>query len=413
MKKLLLLLIAVSFINCGGGDDDDIDTPVVIPEIESIPEITTKALVKITANSAYSGGNISSNGNNSIIRKGVCWSKTSIPSISAGATSNFSVDGKGVSSYESILDELDPNTTYYVRSYATNGKGTGYGNEISFTTSDGSFPEKVFTGDVYLTNQQEVDTFGANNYTHINGGLYIDSGAGTGSSVSDVTNLDAFISLRIVQDYFVLVFTGITSLEGLNNLEEVGDVFDIRVAQNLLSLSALSNLNVIGGGLNINDTLIEDLEGLNNIQSLGSLSLEDNLNLQNIDALNNLESIQGYFSIRDNSSLNNLDGLSNLTSASGFYIENNNSLVNIDGLSSLTFVPSYAYIQSNSELVNLNGLSNLNSVGDDLRILGNLILNDFCGIQPSLISGMSGNYTVYGNAYNPTEQDLIDGNCSQ
>ncbi|MEX0595599.1 MAG: hypothetical protein WD512_03790, partial [Candidatus Paceibacterota bacterium] len=40
--------------------------------------------------------------------------------------------------YYSSLSGMNPNTTYYVRAYATNQVGTGYGNEISFKTAEGS-----------------------------------------------------------------------------------------------------------------------------------------------------------------------------------------------------------------------------------------------------------------------------------
>ena len=43
-------------------------------------------------------------------------------------------DGTSTGVFTSNLIDLVPNTTYYVRSYATNALGTGYGTEISFTT---------------------------------------------------------------------------------------------------------------------------------------------------------------------------------------------------------------------------------------------------------------------------------------
>lgn len=36
--------------------------------------------------------------------------------------------------FTSTLESFSLNTTYYVRAYAMNDKGTGYGNEITFTT---------------------------------------------------------------------------------------------------------------------------------------------------------------------------------------------------------------------------------------------------------------------------------------
>jgi hypothetical protein len=45
---------------------------------------------------------------------------------------------------------LNLNTTYYVRAYATNSMGTGYGNEVSFTTSDGSIKGFVANSNVFV-----------------------------------------------------------------------------------------------------------------------------------------------------------------------------------------------------------------------------------------------------------------------
>lgn len=41
----------------------------------------------------------------------------------------------GVNQFSSDLKGLTGGTTYYMRAYATNDEGIGYGNEISFRTS--------------------------------------------------------------------------------------------------------------------------------------------------------------------------------------------------------------------------------------------------------------------------------------
>jgi hypothetical protein len=45
-----------------------------------------------------------------------------------------STDGAGAGTFTSNVTGLEPATKYYIRSYATNDAGTGYGEEVSFTT---------------------------------------------------------------------------------------------------------------------------------------------------------------------------------------------------------------------------------------------------------------------------------------
>jgi uncharacterized protein (TIGR02145 family) len=98
-----------------------------------LPKLTTANVTSITDSSAVSGGTITSTGGAAITAKGVCWSSSQNPDINDDHTSN----GTGTGAFVSMLTGLAPNTTYYVRSYATNSKGTGYGNQRSFTTVKG------------------------------------------------------------------------------------------------------------------------------------------------------------------------------------------------------------------------------------------------------------------------------------
>lgn len=85
---------------------------------------------KIYSTEATCGGDIVSDGGQPIISRGVCWGLYQNPTIADSKT----IDGSGTDTFTSNLTELTPNTTYYVRAYATNSVGTGYGNEITFTT---------------------------------------------------------------------------------------------------------------------------------------------------------------------------------------------------------------------------------------------------------------------------------------
>ena len=64
--------------------------------------------------------------------RGVCWSTSPNPTVADAHT----IDGTGIGSFSSTMTDLMPNTTYYVRAYATNLLYTAYGNEESFTTSE-------------------------------------------------------------------------------------------------------------------------------------------------------------------------------------------------------------------------------------------------------------------------------------
>lgn len=96
----------------------------------TIPQgiITTTASL-ITQTTANSGGSISSDGGAVITSKGVCCSSsTTSPTV---ATTN---NGTGIATYSSSITSLIANTTYYIRAYAINSIGVGYGNTITFTT---------------------------------------------------------------------------------------------------------------------------------------------------------------------------------------------------------------------------------------------------------------------------------------
>ena len=99
-----------------------------------IPIVSTASVVSITETTAVSGGNIISDGGNSITERGVCWGKTSPVTTS----SNILKDSEAkAGTFSSNISGLDYGTVYYIRAYANNSAGTGYGNELSFNTLAG------------------------------------------------------------------------------------------------------------------------------------------------------------------------------------------------------------------------------------------------------------------------------------
>ena len=98
-----------------------------------LANLSTSAATSITANTAQIGANIVSNGGDPITKSGVCWAIHSGPTVGDSITTDGVLSGQ----YTSSLNNLACNTTYYVKAYAINAIGTGYGNEVNFTTSKG------------------------------------------------------------------------------------------------------------------------------------------------------------------------------------------------------------------------------------------------------------------------------------
>ena len=112
----------------------------------TLPTVTTKDVTNITTNSASCGGNVTDDGNGTVTARGICWSETHNPTIN-NIYSEETNNGTGTGSFTSQLTNLKDNTTYYVRAYATNEKGTIYGEEKSFKTVEVTLPT-VTTKDV-------------------------------------------------------------------------------------------------------------------------------------------------------------------------------------------------------------------------------------------------------------------------
>src|SRR5690554_5602956 len=123
---LLLMGVFLIFASSCNKDDDDNGNG----NNTGIPVLSTTAITDITQTTAKSGGNITSDGGAPITVHGVCWSTNENPTIDDNKTE----DGTGAVSFTSSVTGLEPNTTYYLRAYATNSAGNGYGSTMSFTT---------------------------------------------------------------------------------------------------------------------------------------------------------------------------------------------------------------------------------------------------------------------------------------
>jgi uncharacterized protein (TIGR02145 family) len=101
-------------------------------QVITIPEVTTADVTGITGTTATGGGNITADGGAEVSARGLCWNTTGNPDVTGNKTS----DGAGTGIFTSSLTGLFADSTYFVRAYATNSVGTGYGEQKQFHTSD-------------------------------------------------------------------------------------------------------------------------------------------------------------------------------------------------------------------------------------------------------------------------------------
>jgi len=391
LKKYLLPLFALFLTLACNKDDSNSDS-------NSTPTVVLTLIDGITAISASAEANVSNDGGEPILSKGVCWSVTPNPDINDNKTNN----GSGSGAFLSILNNLTSETQYYVRAYATNSLGTIYSEEEIFTTL-----ENIFNNGIGLATQEEVEIFGANNYVKITGNVLI---------TKEVVDLSPLASIREIQGQLIIRnTTNLETLEGLDNLERVRD---LRLSSNavLRHMNNLQNLMEITGNFSLgsNHELLS-IQGLSNVTSIQDyIWIQSNSKLSSLNGLENISVVNNSLYISSNHTLETIEALSNLEVVNGrLRISSNEILVNLNGLENLTTVNGVFEIYQNYIVQNLDPLSQLTSVSEGMEIVNNDLLDDFCGLTPLIVgNGLEGGLSTSQNAYNPTEQDIRDGNCS-
>lgn len=141
MKRVfvILALISIAVFSCKKKD-----TPAPPPVV---PTVTTAVITDITTSSAKSGGTVVSNGGATITASGIVWSKSNnTPTLADSVVTNTVPSGP----FTCNITGLDFNKTYYIRAFATNSVGTGYGNVLTLNTTNDTTKVR------FMYNGQEV-----------------------------------------------------------------------------------------------------------------------------------------------------------------------------------------------------------------------------------------------------------------
>ncbi|MCK5846841.1 MAG: hypothetical protein KAG84_05345 [Bacteroidales bacterium] len=129
MKKstrfFFFMLLSISLIQVSCSKDDDKDA--------TAPTLTTLEITDIKPTTVTTGGNITDNGGADITKRGVCYSSSN-ENPTLEKSNGYTEDGTGEGTFVSKPSGLLNGVKYYIAAYATNSKGTTYGNVRECTT---------------------------------------------------------------------------------------------------------------------------------------------------------------------------------------------------------------------------------------------------------------------------------------
>jgi uncharacterized protein (TIGR02145 family) len=164
------------------------------------PDVLTSEVTDITETYAVAGGSVLDDGGSDVTDSGICWSTSENPAIDG----NLASGGSGTVSFIIRLTGLSPDTKYFVRAYATNSAGTGYGNQVSFLTGEITLPGVLTTS----VSGIDLTTASSGGFIYDYGGGKITEKGVCWSKSNDPTILDN----RTFDDYITYPQGGFTSI---------------------------------------------------------------------------------------------------------------------------------------------------------------------------------------------------------
>ena len=204
-------------------------------------------------------------------------------------------------------------------------------------------PPVVQPGDVVLRTREEIEAFRAAGITEVTGSVRIGNPDASPTALVDVA--------------------------GLERLTTVGGQLEILGNPQLRDLSGLAGIRSSAGLTLFRNTALRDLRGLEGLspQVGGSLAIQNNAALENVDGLCGLASGFNFLVVLDNPALRSLGGLSGVTAVGELIVERNDALAGLEGLDGIAVITSQARVGGRA-LVSMGGLRNLRTIGTSLQI---------------------------------------------
>lgn len=291
-----------------------------------------------------------------------------------------------------------------------------------------------------------------------------------------LSNLDGLENVNVTGVLSILQNDGLLNIDALSTITTLSSTLQIGYNKLLKNIDGLSNITTAAVVyINGNDVL-ENIDGLTSLSSIETdLNVSQNPFVSNLNGLASLTTVNGNVSIDYNYRLDNYCGIKpllindgiggyfydtkfnkynpypseilnsecqkdiplgvyhgylSITSQSAMDLFNEMGFEQVDGglyidgrenllfeslkLENLRRVNGNLTIRRTKE-TNLNQLQNLIYVDGSITIRENASLSEFCGLLPLIndAAGLTGTFTSSDNIYNPTQQELEEGTCTQ
>ncbi|WP_283610253.1 IPT/TIG domain-containing protein [Faecalispora anaeroviscerum] len=127
------------------------------------PTVTTGEATSVAQTTATGNGNVTNLGSSNPTQHGFVWSTSANPTTSNSKTEQGTVSATGA--FTGSITGLAANTTYHIRTYATNSAGTSYGEDVTFVTQAALVASTVTTGEA--TSVAQTTATGNGNVTNL------------------------------------------------------------------------------------------------------------------------------------------------------------------------------------------------------------------------------------------------------
>ncbi|MEI7662702.1 MAG: fibrobacter succinogenes major paralogous domain-containing protein [Bacteroidota bacterium] len=135
LRSGTILFLAITLLLQGCKKKNSEEPAVVLP----VAVVSTGTGSKILLTTVDFTGSVSNDQGAFVTRRGFCWSRTNQnPTIG----NDTMVSGDGSGDFTGTLKGLRGQSKYYVRAFATNRNGTGYGSTCSVTTIDSTMTDQ-------------------------------------------------------------------------------------------------------------------------------------------------------------------------------------------------------------------------------------------------------------------------------